>query len=1709
MNVDDQINILTNDNEIFLKLLLLMKTSLPHSDYLLVIILLIKFLGVFIISNFFLVADNIYSLNFVQMLKKLTCFGIFSKTSFLTYSVLGYFFIFLIAIYLTLVLWTYKLLRADHRTNFKKANYMVKIISCFNIVFLTLSQHFIEYFSFVYYIHFNGVDNKIHTLFTNTNSDYLLLTLSTFGIVFMNIFLLFSIHMLNEPTNITKSLFKFHINFFCIITTIIYINFQALHFTDDILGDTYVYKLAIAKYTILITLLMSQFFKRINQFSFRNFAFYAIQCTYCYIFISCVIEIIIYLTNCPITSKEHVIALSTIKIVYSVVFCILSDYIYKASFIKQCKNILLKEFYNDKFTYIELQSFYFFQDLVISGENANSQLFNILKISFNHKTDCTSSICICKKISADFSNISIVLENIYNRLNFLKNPHINRLYFEYLLKLKKSHLFAYGLIKTFICKNDNRMSIFDKMLNYTLLIETVKVYRDECTNHVSEASLYINIRNRISLYKDFESQFRKIIEIYEYFLDFKEKFDNCIKIDSSGVNSFIFNDINKLIDNCRGLKSQYRGFKQTIKDNFSLSKCLDFELSFKIHLFFRLFNKKIPQSLNKLLLHETEDVYKLIEEKYTSNNHYNIIFSINKLFEVKYFSYRLAEILGYPHSFLIGNDLHNIFPRDLRENHKRVILKHILLDNDFKFHRRTIAFTSYNTNISISIKACAFTNFNNELEFICDIELLDEEPKLYYFVLDSAFNMMSFNRTFENTYYLNFELLQRLNLDILKLMDISQNTVKNRFKDTLLAIYSRKDLKNFFYIFSGLFNLNLPMHDIDRNYKDYFINSSLIRDPDNSKTTDNNLTILGDNSRADLSKTTRSLLTHKKTMRQPMISSNVTVFTVEKEKIIMLHNLEKVASKQKELDLKDEDLKNIEAGIQVLRRNAKNKVIFKINIYLKNYIDTCFYIVKINEETRFDPDTPLPSRAVSFNPVLSIIKPFEKKKYDNKLESKLLSKCDISVDVRSKPPTMLQKVGSDTSCTTQKDGKTFSIKVFNYHLGRNLLGKVKGNINHSFRDKIHIVLIILLAIILGLHSYLFQYKSLFLDNLTNNFQSQYYIEYQISAMIFLQSTIISWMFKVGNLTVTSQAIITYRQNQMRNWTQTYRNTFFRFIEEIHKLDDTMIFESLYKKNNTFHKIDINWYDIEYTASLFEELNYIQYATYYLSGLSDWKNLNTSLNEMFLFEQYNDNPTSPITKEDKIVYYVNKNFPSIYNTLSKIEHYIYQSSQQKFEDNNLKILVIESIIIVVFLSLVIIVRYMLNSYDEKFFKMILSMFLDMKKPKESSYKTPLEISILKTNIKIFKCIMENINYEPSEDINDLMVIANQNKRDFTMKTDERLRSPINTTEHKLMTTFNNYTTHNNDKTASGVPFANDMSRSFNRSQNGLELRRKHGDEDLQVITNSNILNETKHYQLTLIKVSKILLTCAFLVFLILTITNIMISTTNFEFFKEVQTISESFIGEFALVAQLFNYVRWAVFTNDKKMADNVDYNELLNKIASSNKNYTIFINDFSEYLPSASQLLGSMSSVQDLNRPYLCFTAKTCELNKNGLQTGQSSALRFITLIYDDFVKMDMGSISDVDDIKGFFYSDQFTTVTSELQDVLGMININIFELVIQDFSSIADKHRIMLTILGLVNLFYNAFVILYLLYFFLTRTRLYMNSLIYSANKFNSCLYKE
>ena len=96
-------------------------------------------------------------------------------------------------------------------------------------------------------------------------------------------------------------------------------------------------------------------------------------------------------------------------------------------FFNSSKDIIFKEFFNNKYAPNELEVFYYFQSLIniIRRDKSQKNVDKIVKIMVSHKVDCNNDFCKCKLINMNYNKLDSLIQDIYNHLNFMRDRGIN------------------------------------------------------------------------------------------------------------------------------------------------------------------------------------------------------------------------------------------------------------------------------------------------------------------------------------------------------------------------------------------------------------------------------------------------------------------------------------------------------------------------------------------------------------------------------------------------------------------------------------------------------------------------------------------------------------------------------------------------------------------------------------------------------------------------------------------------------------------------------------------------------------------------------------------------------------------------------------------------------------------------------------------------------------------------------------------------------------------------------------------------------------------------------------------------------------------------------------------------------------------------------------------------------------------------------------
>jgi hypothetical protein len=666
---------------------------------------------------------------------------------------------------------------------------------------------------------------------SSTSVDaYILMFINFLGIVFLNVFMYFAFKVLNEPFFDSDFPVKMRYSNLSMIMYVVFQNLQCIHYVELFFTDED--NLKIYKFMILGVvnlLLVIGFSKTYNSFNFSSGLNYVINYLLCFSFFSSVLEVSLYLAGNSIDSMQILIFTILCKLLISFSFVTISNYLNEKNFISRLKTSLFQP-YDGKISKNDLESLFYLIYLLIKLEKQQvDDLNKLMNIILTHKTECVVDICKCSSIN-DYKTdtllkeINLILESIFANLNLGKEQFINILFAEYLYYHRKSTLFGWSIMNTYISKNTGIVSNIEIYQFFLILFK--KVYQYDDVLKTTEDYVHFNmVFKEVASNKFYEKKMLAFLENFENFVKFKERFDSSLKVDHNEgkIDSYIFQtEMSLLVENCRKYKSLYKNMKSYIRKDFGQVRCKSVELGYRLYSFFIIFNKKVPSYIISMIcddstLDKTSNTavckyFNASFHKFFTNHKapMNMIIEINKMFKIKYVSNRICQALGHSYSKLINDDIHQLFPSQLREPHKNVLLNHFLIEKKVFFRKKTFGFTATNNMVPLDLMVSTFPNLKKNLQAVVSVYPVETDDKRsFFFVVTEFYELLSISDNFDTTYSLNYEVIDKLGISMMKLFDI-ESLIPVKFKTHLENIKRERYMKQFDHLYSlsyFLFNL--------------------------------------------------------------------------------------------------------------------------------------------------------------------------------------------------------------------------------------------------------------------------------------------------------------------------------------------------------------------------------------------------------------------------------------------------------------------------------------------------------------------------------------------------------------------------------------------------------------------------------------------------------------------------------------------------------------------------------------------------------------------------------------------------------------------------------------------------------------------------------------------------------------------------------------
>jgi hypothetical protein len=845
------INTLTGKRIPMVRILLAIKENLTSTSAFYLFLIILKFLGLIILHLSFVPDATTHGYKLPTLLRQITTFNfIGTSATYSSYALLSYLTFLILLIFIGV--YVYVLRQTKRKEDFIvtfKARVFSVILSVIFHVLLVLGQHIIELFSFIYVIQFNSgilisqnlnqnlldLKNGNFALFFNTSlsaDSYILVLINTLGIILINFFFFYALKIVNEPFFDTEFPVQMKLSGFSVLFYMIITNLQALHYVELFITDLTTVK--VFKYFIfgiLNGLLLLGFARSYNSFNYNNSLAKLVYFLASFAFFSSILELSLSWTENPTEDFEQMLFILICKILITVSFTILTTYLNEKMFLSRLKTSLFQQ-YDGRASKSDLESLFYLINLLINlKDDKVDELSHLMNIILTHKTECVVDYCKCNNINEYKTEklvheINLILEGIFVNLNLGKENEINLVFSEYLFYMRKSTLFSWAIMNTFVSKNVGIKSSIEIYQFFLLLFKKVCQHDDmmKATDHYIH---FYEVFREIQVSNFYMKKMNKFIDNFENFVSFKEKFDNSIKVDHAEgrIDSYVFQtSMSHLVDTCRNHQMFYRKMKSYIRKDFSINRCKSTELSYKLFAFFQIFNKKAPAGLlNMVCIDSTVDMSSANQAQQFFNQVFakfftdkksalNIIIEINKMFKIKYVNHKLCKALGHSYNKIINDDVHALFPLQLREPHKKVLLNHFLIQRNLTFIKRSFAFTATNNIVPLDLYVSCFPSLKKNLQAVISVYPIEgkDDGRTFFFVLTEFYELIGISENLDELYSINFELIDKLNINMLKLFDMV-DLIPTKFKVQLDDIKRERRMKHLDHLYSlsyFLFNLN-------------------------------------------------------------------------------------------------------------------------------------------------------------------------------------------------------------------------------------------------------------------------------------------------------------------------------------------------------------------------------------------------------------------------------------------------------------------------------------------------------------------------------------------------------------------------------------------------------------------------------------------------------------------------------------------------------------------------------------------------------------------------------------------------------------------------------------------------------------------------------------------------------------------------------------
>ena len=373
-------------------------------------------------------------------------------------------------------------------------------------------------------------------------------------------------------------------------------------------------------------------------------------------------------------------------------------------------------------------------------------------------------------IRLNFYSFSILCNNAYYQTQYY--------YYEYINELSRKARMMEELSSKHRKEKKNLSYSFDYIYYLYLRMFAIKKYNsfmemNKMMKKEEKGNMKLDFTKMLSLcvkYYEIEERLMENIgnfqDFIQYFIQDKIKFNDLINIMKIFINNF-------------------KGIRNYIIHYFKNDKINNLFICSKIILFFKVINFQIPDDIFGKLTSQIHNLKNTKTGNEINSKYYMIINYINGDFIIKYLSHELLLTLGYEEDELKNKDFHILMPQKIQRNHKKKIINEIKY-KDVKENNKTVFIITKSSHcILFNLQYKFLLNLRGEITILAIfLPVHSKESQNCFVCIDDSGEILSINREFDNYFFLNMHIINKIKLDTNKLLlQGKSQRMKAFFKD--------------------------------------------------------------------------------------------------------------------------------------------------------------------------------------------------------------------------------------------------------------------------------------------------------------------------------------------------------------------------------------------------------------------------------------------------------------------------------------------------------------------------------------------------------------------------------------------------------------------------------------------------------------------------------------------------------------------------------------------------------------------------------------------------------------------------------------------------------------------------------------------------------------------------------------------------------------